>query len=123
MSYHGWAFSAWTVDWKFIKSVAPKEAKAFEDACNEESSMYEIAFSLDIEDEIDTNIEHLLTDLSNRFREVTGGLDLSLGFIGEDETDSEKCGAVWFVGGVEEKTPAGKKYEKDILYHSWIEYG
>lgn len=128
MSYKGWACSAWLTSWEFIKSIAPEDAKTFEEACakefpDEKEPMDAVAGSLIIEDNIDTDIACLLTELANKFWEVTGGLDLSLGWIEYDEVDSNIHGAVWYVGGVEDFTPAGKKYAEHLYYERWVEYG
>jgi hypothetical protein len=128
MSYRGYGCSAWLTSWEFIKSIAPEEAKAFEEACakefpDEENPMDAVAGRLIVEDDIDTDTACLLTELNNKFWEVTRGLGLSLGWIEYDEVDSDIHGAVWYVGGVEELTPAGKKYEKNLFYEQWVEYG
>lgn len=123
MSYQGWGCSSWMADWDFVKSIAPEEAKAFEDSCNKESSMDDVAYSVVVEDTIDEKISKALNTLSNRFFELTDGLSLQLGWISYDETDSDIHGAVWFVDGVEDFTPAGKKYSQKLHYERWVEYG
>jgi len=122
MSYQGWACSAWTTDWNFIKSIIPDEAQTFEDVCNKESSIDDIAQTVSMDDELDDNVAKSLENLCTSFLKKTG-LDISLGYISFEEVDSDIRGAVWFVGGVEEKTPAGKKYEKNLENLTWVEYG
>jgi len=129
MSYQGWGCSAWLTDWEFIKSIAPDEAKNYEKACKEtypddELPMDEAAYYLSLQ-EIDGGepIVVALIKLNDKFCKETGGLTLDSGWISYEEVDSDVHGGVWYVGGVKEFTPAGKKYEKNLRYEQWVEYG
>ena len=128
MSYRGYACSSWLTDWEFVKSIAPEEAKAFEEACikefpDEKKPIDEVANRLIVDDDIDTDTACLLTELNNKFYVATGGLGLALGWISFDEVDSDIHGAIWQVDGVEDFTPAGKKYRTYLTDFQWTEYG
>jgi len=120
MSYQGWACSTWVTSWDFIKTIVPEEASKFEKVCNDiDDAAYRIAVD-DFDFESDEGMA--LVELDEAFMRATGGLDINIGYINED-SDSEEHGAVWFVGGVQEITPAGKKYAKNLNYLRWVEYG
>lgn len=120
MSYQGWACSTWVTDWDFIKSVVPEEADKFIKSCNDiENAAYRIQIN-DFDYESDEGMA--LVELIEAFYKTTGGLDISMGYIG-GESDSDRFGVIWFVGGVQEMTPAGKKYQKNLEYLRWVEYG
>jgi hypothetical protein len=120
MSYQGWGCSTWVTSWDFIKSIVPKEANEFEKAC---SDMDDAAYRINGDDfDFESDEGVALAKLDEAFCKATGGLDISMGYIDSD-ADSEQQGAVWFVGGVQKMTPAGKKYAKNLNYLRWVEYG
>jgi hypothetical protein len=120
MSYQGWACSTWVTDWEFIKSIVPEEAGKFEKNCDD---MEDAAYRINVDDfDFESDEGIALVELIEAFEKATGGLDISMGYI-DGDADSDEHGAVWFVGGVEEMTPAGKKYAKKLNYLRWVEYG
>jgi|WetSurSiteA1Bulk_404760.scaffolds.fasta_scaffold00318_10 hypothetical protein len=120
MSYQGWGCSTWVTSWDFIKTIVPKEAGEFEKACGD---MADAAYRINVDDfDFESDEGMAYVELVDAFSKATDGLDISMGYV-DDDADSEQYGAVWFVGGVQEMTPAGKKYVKNLNYMRWVEYG
>jgi hypothetical protein len=126
MSYRGYGCSAWAVNWDFIKSLVPKEAEEYEKACKKEYPetdfpMDNAAYDFDIDDGPEELIPPLV-EVYNAFEKATNGLILQVGWISSD-ADSDIYDGVWYVGGVEQLTPAGEKYKDHLEYLRWSEYG
>jgi hypothetical protein len=63
--------------------------------------------------------------LQAKFTEATGGLELGLGFHGEDEGDryDEIVGVFWTVGGMYQLTPAGERFKGVVERKFFVTFG
>ena len=135
MSYRNYACYSDTVLAEFVKKMCPKE---FEDLMNiidkYDVSLIslsqavemddfdgELSCSCDLEDGQAEEILSVWEALVIKFKEATGGLDLSLIYHDSDaEGDDLEDGYSWAVYDVYQYTPAGEKYKKDITRKTWV---
>jgi hypothetical protein len=128
-----WTLHWWTISYANLRSICGPEVEAVEshpdfEGDEEPSGWYRIA-SDDLHPECSPSFPEVILRLQDRFREVTGGLDLTFlqydremdGTRGRDVEPHEDV--VFGVTGVVALTPAGVANQHLIQESSWTDAG
>jgi hypothetical protein len=136
MSMDNYACYADTIKEAKVKELCPKEFEAFMDAINESQfSLGDFAreyqyvhdknFLCESKEEFDRANE-LFENLCVAFEKATKvdgeGLSLGLVYHEADNRGDELDGVGWTVDGHRTWTPAGKKFQDDIVRLTWTEF-
>ena len=125
-----------------IKKICPKEFNAFKSllakykvdfenlakAMDNYSDEIFIGVELSPEDEekVKTSFDRAFKFLRAAFKKQSGGLELNLAFQDSNESGDrydEINGAYWWVDGMYQLTPAGKKYRRSVERKFFVHFG
>jgi hypothetical protein len=135
--------SAWTISLNNLQALCPKEVAAINSFCEELGiSWDEVAMALgdpmvgpEAVDEFETPetfefLEKLWGNLATRFNHVTqvdgAGLDLYIGYYSQEDGDlydSLEESFYFHLGGVQQLTPAGEKFQDQVSFEMWTQFG
>lgn len=117
------------IEEKDLKKLCPKEYKAFDQAIDDaETDLEGIARDImyESEDVLTPKIKKAFKALTTAFEKKTGGLKVGLGFHDVEESGDrydDVNGAYFWVDGMYQITPAGKKFSKIIDRKFFVTFG
>lgn len=135
MSMDNYPCSADVVEIDFVKEMCPAEYTSFETILKIHNIKFDdfghFNLAEDLEGELSDEHNEIATDeiigayefLCQTFREVTGGLHLTIMWAEAMDRGDEVDGAFWSVDGVYGYTLAGEKYKDRIVKKSWNVFG